>query len=117
MSGYPSPQSDPAVARLSAQVEGIGREIRELRKVAEKTLAEQKRTNGRVTDLEMREVRRDATAEADARHDRDERKDKRTSESRRWEVRLAVIGAVIGLISAIVTAGVFAYLTPVIPQP
>lgn len=65
---YPTPTPDATTARLSAQVEGIGREIRELRRGTEDRLEriehQTTRTNGRVDALELEAARQRGAAEA-----------------------------------------------------
>lgn len=65
---YPAPPPDASTARLSAQLEGVGREIRELRRGTEDRLKriehQTTRTNGRVDALELASARAEGAAEA-----------------------------------------------------
>lgn len=103
MSPYPAPgPPDASTARLSAQVESIGREIRELRRTAEATLAQARTTNGRVDGHDI-DLARIATREEERTHAAEvlaealAKRDRQAEESRarrdRWLLGMATVTA------------------------
>ena len=111
----PYPPGEPAVARLAAQMEAIGREIRDMRAGVDQRLERIERqttaTNGRVTSLEADRIKRDATHDADVAHAAEHRK----QSERHWQVRLALWSASLGIGAALITAAALAYMTPLFP--
>lgn len=116
MSADPRVTTEAQLARLTAQVEGIGHEIRDLRTTATQTLQQTTRTNGRVTATEMRvreiEIRaeeRDRAAEraAEERSRADARREKRQARRDRWLIALAGIAATasVAIVGWVLSAG------------
>lgn len=115
MSPYPSP-SDPAFARVSAQVEGIGREIREMRRGFDRRLAaiehQTKITNGNVTDLRTWRASVEAAAAERAKHEAAETTDERTADGRRWELRMVAYSALASILGGVTVAVLVFLLLP-----